>query len=104
MSLPVNPPPKIRFQAIKGAIEAHHGLIQAESFERAEDMAFLEYQRKLAVKLANEPASSRQLLAMENFNKLAGVQEFLSEFRNLGEKVVEAQPPGLARVLDHNAN
>jgi hypothetical protein len=41
---------------------------------------------------------------MVNGWKLQGVQEYLSEFRNLGEKVLAAQPPGLMRVLDHEAN
>ena len=100
----INPSPKTRFQDIKGAIESHHSLIQAESFQRAEDMAFLEYQRKLAIKLANEPAPSRQLLAMEHANKLSGVQEFLSEFRNLGEKPLAVEPPGLNRArVNHEA-
>lgn len=40
---------------------------------------------------------------MVNAWKLTGVQEFLSEFRNLGEKPVQAQAPGIARVLNHEA-
>ena len=97
----VNPSPKIRFQEINGAIEAHHNLLQTESFQRAEDMTQLEYQRKLAVKLGT--STNPQVDGMVNAWKLTGVQEFLSEFRNLGEKPVQAQAPGIARVLNHEA-
>lgn len=99
-----NPSPKLRFQEIKGAIEAHHSLLQAESFQRAEDMALLDYQRKLAVELSNEPPQTKQVVAMANAFKLQGVQEFLSEFRNIAEKVVPPQAPGIARVLNHDVN
>ena len=101
----INPSPKTRFQEIKGAIEAHHALLQAESFQRAEDMALLHYQRILALQIDPKlPGDEQQVRAMVNGWKLQGVQEYLSEFRNLGEKVLTAQPPGLMRVLDHEAN
>lgn len=100
----VNPSPKVRFQAKNGAVEAHHNLLESDHFDRAEDLALLEYNRKLAIRLANEAAPSRQLMAMENANKLAGALEFLSEFRNLAEKPQPVQPPGIARTLNHDAN
>lgn len=99
-----NPSPKTRFQEVKGAIDAHHTLIETESFKRGCDMALLEYQRKLAAELANTPPEKAQVTAMAHGWKLNGVQEFLSELRNLGEKPVTVQPPGVARTLAHDAN
>jgi hypothetical protein len=97
-----NPTPKAKFQEIKGAIDAHHTLIETESFKRACDAALLEYQRKLAVELANEPVPTQQVRAMGHGWKLNGVSEFLSELRNLAEKPADPpKGPGLARVLDH---
>jgi hypothetical protein len=98
----VNPTPKIRFQEIKGAVEAHHGLIETESFKRACDVALLEYNRKLAANLGLSPVQGAQFEAMANAWRLQGANEFLAELRMLGEKQPEAKPPGLARVLDHS--
>ena len=97
----VNPTPKIRFQAIKGAIDAHHTLVQTESFGRAKDFALLEYQRKLAKNLGATPAQGQQIEAMANAWKLQGIEEFMAEFMLLADKPVEVQPPGVGRVLDH---
>lgn len=97
----VNPSPKSRFLETKGAIEAHHGLIQTESFQRAKDAALLEYQRKLATNLG--VSQNAQVEGMVMGWKLAGVQEYLAELLNLAEKPMVAQAPGLSRILNHEA-
>lgn len=100
-----NPSPKTRFQETPGAIEAHNSLLGSISFQRAEDMTLLHYQRLLAAGLDPKlPGNELQVRAMINGWKLQGAQEYVSEFRNLNEKPIEPQPPGLARVLDHNIN
>ena len=97
----INPTPKARFQEKSGAIEAHHNLLESDHFDRAQDMALLEYQRKLSVNLGT--SQNAQVEGMVMGWKLAGVQEFLAEFRGLAEKGITVQPPGIARVLDHAA-
>jgi hypothetical protein len=103
MSQPTaNPTPKTRFQEIKGAIDAHHTLIESESFKRGCDTAMLEYQRKLSANLGL--ATQHQAEALANGYRIQGANEFLAELRNLAEASAKTQPPGLARTLAHDAN
>lgn len=95
----VNPNPKARFQEVEANIKGHHAVLENPTFNLAQDMALLEYNRKIALELG--ASQNPQVQGMINAWKLAGVQEFISEFRNLAEKVIPAQPPGLARTLDH---
>lgn len=94
----VNPTPKARFQTEQN-IKEHHALLETPAFDRAEDLALLEYARKLSLELGN--SQNPQVQGMVNGWKMTGVHEFLSEFRNLGEKPVVVEPPGIARRLDH---
>jgi hypothetical protein len=98
----VNPTPKARFQAEEANIKAHHELLQSPAFQKAEDLALMNYNRQLAFNLVNaaNPQES-QVHGMVNGWKMAGVQEFLAEFHNLAEKKITATAPGLARTLDH---
>ena len=59
------------------------------------------YQRKLSVNLGT--SQNAQVEGMVMGWKLAGVQEFLAEFRNLGEKPLITESPGIARTLNHQA-
>ena len=96
----LNPSGKTRFQEIKGAIEAHHALLATPEHQLAEDMALLHYQRVLAHDTAT--SQNPQVAGMVNAWKLAGVNEFLNEYRLLAAKAVVAQPPGINRVLNHD--
>ena len=95
-----NPSPKTLFREIKGAIDAHHNLIETESFKRGCDTALLEYQRKLSANLGL--ATNHQAEALANGYRIQGANEFLAELRNLAEPVQIPLPPGKARVLDHS--
>lgn len=97
----MNPTPKDRFQATDGAIEAHYAMLASPAFQRAEDIALLHYQRLLAVTLGK--SANLQVDGMVNGWKLLGAQEFLSELRNLAEKPLKTEAPGLARALNHGA-
>lgn len=103
MNIATNPNPKARFQAMTGATKEHNDLITSSAFQTAEDFTLLEYARKLTMRLGSEQGPGRQLLAMENANKMAGVHEFLSEFRDLGKIQVASEKPGVGRVLNHSA-
>jgi len=97
----LNPTPKSRFQSEDANLKAHHDLIQNPAFQRAEDLALLNYSRSLARELVEPKNPNPQLTAMQNALKLAGVHDFLHEFRMLAEKPIESTPPGKARTLDH---
>jgi hypothetical protein len=102
----INPDAMARFQSNPAVIDAHHALIALPSFQLAEDMALLYYNRLLASKIAESEktqGSNSQQLAMINGFKLQGVQEYLHMFRLLGEKPIETQPPGKARTMNHAA-
>lgn len=96
----INPHAKQRFQSIPGQIDAHHEMLASVPFQRAEDMAMMYYTRALAGNIAK--SQNQQQEAMINGLKMLGVQEFLAEFRALGEKSIEVIPPGRARTLNHN--
>jgi len=95
----VNPTPKARFQESDANIKAHHALLENPDFQRAEDFTLLSYHRSVAFAQAND--ANPQVAAMVAGWKLAGVQEFLHEFRTLAEKPLAVMPPGQARTLDH---
>jgi hypothetical protein len=95
----LNPTPKVRFQKIESNLKAHYNLLEDPAFDRAEEMALLNYTRTLSEQMAT--TQNPQVLGMVNAWKLAGVQEFLHEFRTLAEKQVVVTPPGLARTLNH---
>jgi len=97
----LNPTPKVRFQKIDSNLKAHCELLSDPAFDRAEEMALLNYTRTLAEQMAT--TQNPQVLGMVNAWKLAGVQEFLHEFRTLAEKPVAIMPPGQARTLNHNS-
>ena len=97
----LNPTPKARFQDIEANVKGHHALLENPAFNRAEDMAMLNYNRTLAKDLLE--SQNPQLTAMQNALKLAGVQEFINEFRMLAEKKQVIESPGLARSLNHKA-
>ena len=71
-------------------------------YQLAEDMARLHYDRVLAKNLAESKAQNWDSVA--NGLKLLGVQEYLNEFRMLAEKQSDPKGPGMARILDHDAN
>lgn len=98
----VNPSPKDQFQQSSENIKAHHELIQSPVYERAEEFALAHYTRALAGELARttDPQAS-QVKAMQNGLKMLGAHEFIAELRNLAEKPIVTQSPGLGRVLDH---
>lgn len=99
----VNPTPKARFQAVDNNLKAHHDLLENPAFQRAEDMAVMNYNRQLAFNLVNAAnPQEAQVNGMVNGWKMAGVQEFLAEFHNLAEKRVQVTPPGMKRTLDHS--
>lgn len=97
----VNPTPKKRFLDIKDADKAHHAILENPYFQRGEDYALLEYERKLAKHLG--ASTNPQVDGMIVAWKLTGAREFLSEFHTLAEKEIEAQRPGVGRVLNHEA-
>lgn len=95
----LNPTPKSRFQATDANLKAHHEMLATPAFQRAEDLALLNYGRNLSDQMKD--TANPQVLGMVNAWKLAGVHEFLHEFRILAEKPVEMQPPGKARTLNN---
>jgi hypothetical protein len=96
----LNPSGKSRFQEIKGAIENHHSLLARPEYQLAEDFALLHFQRIMAHE--TDISENPQVTAMTNAWKLAGVNEFLNEFRNLAQKPLTPQAPGINRVLNHD--
>lgn len=97
----LNPQARIRFQSVDTNLKAHHEMLASEAFQRAEDLALLQYARVLASNLTK--SQNPQLDAMLNGAKMLGVQEFIHEFRMLGEKPLEIVPPGMGRRLNHNS-
>ena len=91
-----NPTPRQRFTEAHAAVKEHHEMLQRQSFQFAADMALLEYQRLLAATLPDNNGWAAAHL------RLAGAQEFLDVFRNLGE--TPTIPSGRAEVnLNHRA-
>lgn len=91
----------MRFQSHGDRVKNHHAILESDDFQHAEDMAVLHYQRILALGLGK--SANPQVDGMVVAWKLAGVQEFLAEFRNLAEAPIKAETPGLSRTLNHNS-
>jgi hypothetical protein len=78
----VNPSPKARFMAVKRAIESHRQMLETPAFERATDMATMEYERLVAEQVRDGNS------AMAAGFKIQGALEFLQILKTLAE----AQP------------
>ena len=87
---PINPTPRARFQSSSDNISKHRNLIGTHEFQRAIDLALLQY----ALDLSKTEAS----LASATHWRLLGAQEFIFTLRNLAEMpqhVTTAPPPNL---------
>jgi len=81
-----NPTPQQTFQKDDKKVSAHRDMIASPAFERASEVAMLEYTRLVTMKIQDANGSAAAGM------KIQGALEFLQTFRMLAETPTPRQP------------
>lgn len=92
----LNPSPKLRFLQDEANAKAHHALIERDDLQRSLDAALMQYQLMLVF-----DAKDANAAAAAHF-KIAGVHEFLHQFKYLAEQAVPQKTKPMGQ-LDYTA-